>query len=160
MVVVEERGKKQHRLYSIYNGMKNRCYNPNQPYWDIYGGKGITVCDEWLDKENGFINFYNWAINNGYADNLTLDRINNDEGYSKQNCRWVSYFVQGNNTSANTYLTCGFFTFTISIWCKITGLTNSNIMYRKSHGWTDEEIICTPSYMQRGEKWRIISIPL
>ena len=152
-------GKNRHRLYSIYNGMKTRCYNPNGKYWDRYGGRGITICDEWLDKENGFMNFYNWAMENGYNDTLTIDRIDVNGNYEPSNCRWVDDFTQANNNNGNTYLTCGQYTFTISIWCKITGLTNSNVMYRKSCGWTDEEILCTPRYKKRGEQFRILVIP-
>lgn len=152
-------GDRMHRLYRIYAAMKSRCYNPNGKYWNCYGGKGIKICDEWLDPENGFMNFYTWAMQNGYSDDLSIDRINPDKDYDPDNCRWADDFIQGNNTTANTYMTCGYFTFTISIWCKITGLTNSNVMYRKSHGWTDEEIICTPRYKKRGEGYRILSIP-
>ena len=75
-------GLSHHRLYHILAGMQGRCYNPNNPKYKRYGGRGIKVCDEWLDKENGFINFYNWSMANGYADNLSIDRIDNDKGYS------------------------------------------------------------------------------
>ena len=63
------------RLYSIYSGMKQRCYNPNNQHYSIYGGKGIKICDEWLNK-NGLQNFIEWSLNNGYEDHLTIDRIN------------------------------------------------------------------------------------
>ena len=151
-------GNNRHPLYKVYSGMKSRCYNPNHKYWSCYGKRGITICDEWIG-ETGYLNFYNWAMENGYEKGLTIDRIDTDKGYSPDNCRWTDSFTQGNNTSANTYMTCGFYTFTISIWCKITGLTNSNVMYRKSCGWTDEEIICTPRYKKRGEEYRILPIP-
>lgn len=151
-------GNKRHRLYRIYNAMKSRCYNPNTNRRNNYYDKNIAICDEWLGKD-GFLNFYNWAINNGYSDNLSIDRIRVNEGYSPDNCRWVDDFTQANNVTNNSYMTYGQYTFTISIWCKITGLTNSNVMYRKSCGWTDEEIICTPRYKKRGEEFRIIVIP-
>lgn len=73
------------RINKIYQGMKNRCYLKSFVYYKNYGGRGIKVCDEWLG-ENGFLNFYMWAINNGYADNLTLDRINNNGNYEPSNC--------------------------------------------------------------------------
>lgn len=77
------------RLYSIYSGMKQRCYNPNNQHYSIYGGKGIKICDEWLNK-NGLQNFIEWSLNNGYEDHLTIDRINSSSDYSPQNCRWIT----------------------------------------------------------------------
>lgn len=82
------------RLYSIYGGMKARCNNEGNPSYGDYGGRGIKVCKEWLDD---FMNFYNWAINNGYSDDLSIDRINNDGGYSPDNCRWATAIEHVNN---------------------------------------------------------------
>lgn len=76
------------RLYRIRSGMIARCYKENASSYPKYGAKGITVCDEWLG-ENGFVNFYNWAMENGYKDNLTLDRINPKGNYEPSNCRWA-----------------------------------------------------------------------
>lgn len=75
------------RLHHCWKNMKQRCYNPNRERYKNYGARGITVCDEWLLFEN----FKCWAINSGYSDNLTLDRIDPDKNYSPENCRWVSY---------------------------------------------------------------------
>ena len=85
---------KKHRLYSIYWGMRQRCYNNKQKHYDRYGGRGITVCDEWL---NDFKAFYDWAMTNGYRDDLTIDRINNDGNYEPSNCRWVTMKEQNSN---------------------------------------------------------------
>jgi hypothetical protein len=87
-------GKTHDRIYRIYNAMKTRCYNHNFPRYADYGGRGIRVCDEWL---NDFQRFYNWAIENGYAPNLSIDRINNEKGYSPGNCRWATAKEQNNN---------------------------------------------------------------
>ena len=74
--------------------MKTRCYNPNFIYYCNYGGRGIIICDEWL---NDFKAFYEWAINNGYKEGLTIDRINNDGIYEPSNCRWITRAEQNRN---------------------------------------------------------------
>jgi hypothetical protein len=91
------------RLGRVYWNMYNRCYRENTKMYSNYGARGIKVCDEWLG-ENGFINFSEWAINNGYSERLTLDRIDNEKGYSPNNCRWVDTYVQANNKRNNLYV--------------------------------------------------------
>ena len=82
------------RLYNIWRGMKKRCYVPSAHAYDKYGGRGITVCDEW---KNDFGAFHDWALTHGYREDLTLDRKDNDKGYSPENCRWATWLLQGNN---------------------------------------------------------------
>jgi len=93
-----QRTKYQQRLISMYNGMLQRCYNKNSPAYHNYGGRGITMCQEWLDKDTGHAAFYQWAADNGFIDgSTTLDRIDNSKGYSPENCRLVDRYTQNNN---------------------------------------------------------------
>ncbi len=86
---VVKHGMNQSKIYSIYHNMKDRCLNPNNHAYDNYGGRGIKICEKWLN-ENGFINFYNWAILNGYKEGLSIDRINIEGNYEPTNCRWIT----------------------------------------------------------------------
>lgn len=87
--------KRNIRIYNIYQNMKQRCYNPNYREYKHYGGKGVVICDEWL---NDYVKFYNWALENGYRDDLSIDRINNNGIYEPSNC---SRFSSSNNNRNN-----------------------------------------------------------
>lgn len=90
-----------HNLYHRWNKMKSRCYRVDENNYHNYGGRGIRICDEWLD----FTNFYNWSITNGYSKELQLDRIDNNKGYSPDNCRWITSKKNLNNTRRNIVVT-------------------------------------------------------
>jgi len=87
-------GLKHHPLYSVWQNMKTRCYNPKTWNYKNYGGRGIKVCDEW---RNDFKAFYDWAVNDGYSDGLSIDRRNNDGNYEPSNCKWSTAKEQANN---------------------------------------------------------------
>ena len=91
------------RVYCIWEHMIQRCENPNDRNYKNYGGRGISVCQEWHKSKN----FISWAFENGYAENLTLDRINNDGDYCPDNCRWADSDTQRNNTSRNHFIEVG-----------------------------------------------------
>lgn len=135
-------GDSRTRLYKIWAGMKNRCYcNSNHEYYN-YGGRGIKVCDEWMD----YINFKKWAESNGYTNsrNCTLDRIGNDMNYSPDNCRWATPTVQSNNRRSNRKLGFNNSEHTISEWSRKTGIRSDTILYRIKHGWSVEAALTTP----------------
>lgn len=115
-----ENGRPTHReihtrLYKIWGNMCNRCTNSNNPAWGNYGGRGIYVCDQWKSYEN----FRDWANANGYGDKLTIDRIDNNAGYSPDNCRWVSDCVQANNKRNNHLIEYNGETKTIAEWAAV-----------------------------------------
>lgn len=122
-------GLSRSRINITYKHMKDRCLNPNSQYFSDYGGRGITVCEEWLGEE-GFSKFLKWANENGYADDLTLDRIDVNGNYEPSNCRWTTVSVQNNNKRNNHYLTIDGVTKTIKQWCEIYGICQHTFYYR------------------------------
>ena len=130
----------QSRLYGIWCDMRKRCYNSDGKYFHRYGGRGISVCDEWLT----FPPFYQWAMDNGYRDYLTLDRKENDGNYCPENCRWVTIKVQQNNRSDNHFITFNNCTMTMTEWSEAKGLKVGTLGFRLRKGWTVEKALTTP----------------
>ncbi len=87
-------GMARTRLYRIYINIKTRCYNKNSTFYSIYGGRGINMCKEWLHSKKAFLK---WSLENGYRDNLQIDRIDNNKGYYPLNCRWADSSTQNSN---------------------------------------------------------------
>lgn len=112
-------GKSKTRLYRIWTDMRKRCNNANHWAFNLYGGRGITVCDEWCS----FSAFAAWSENNGYSDTLTIDRIDNDIGYSLENCRWVTRTVQANNRSIVNHYSLNGTDYTLRQLCDLSGLS-------------------------------------
>ena len=131
-------GLSKSKLYKILNGMKNRCYNSNAYNYKYYGGRGITVCDEWL---NEFMAFYDWAINNGYKDGLSIDRIDSNGNYDPTNCRWETSKQQCNNKRNNIKLTYNGKTQTLSQWAEEFGINYNTIATRYYRGWETKDIL-------------------
>lgn len=129
------------RIRRIRALMIGRCYNKNNIRYKNYGSRGIFVCEEWLSKKFGLLNFYNWAIENGYRDDLTIDRIDNDGPYAPWNCRWATYEQQANNTRRNKIIEYNGEIRTVSEWSKITGINRSAIVHRIERGWSIEDTL-------------------
>ena len=128
------------RLYSIWAGMKSRCFNPNIHSYKHYGGRGITVCDEW---KNSYIDFKKWALENGYDESLTLDRIDVNGNYEPSNCRWATQKQQARNTRFNNIIELNGESHCISEWAEILGIGNGLILHRVKRGLPPEEILRT-----------------
>ncbi len=133
-------GLSRTRLYRIWALMKDRCTNVNCPTYSCYGGRGITFCDEWKSFEN----FHDWAINNGYKDLLTIDRIDVNGNYEPSNCRWSTMKEQGRNRRNNRNITINGKTMCLSEWCEIYGIDFYTVMSRLKRGWDYEKAITTP----------------
>lgn len=115
------------RIYAIWQNMKDRCSNEHNSSYYRYGGRGIQVCDSWKER---FENFYDWALNNGYQDDLTLDRIDNDGNYCPENCRWTTMKEQCNNRRSNIQIKIGNTVKTLTEWCEIFQLDYKTINAR------------------------------
>jgi len=116
------------RLHRIWKNMHTRCYNTNSVKYARYGGRGIKICDEWLGYD-GFKNFHDWSIENGYRDDLTIDRIDNDRNYCPDNCRWITNKEQATNKTMCRYITVDGITKTISEWIEFLGVPRWKLYY-------------------------------
>lgn len=128
------------KLYKVWSSMKQRCMNSNNNRYSDYGGRGITVCKEWMD----FTPFKTWAFENGYNSSLTLDRIDNNKGYSPQNCRFVTQAIQAKNKRSNHLITFDGETKTVTEWSKYVGMNESALFTRLQRGWSIERALTQP----------------
>lgn len=119
------------RLYDIWCAMKQRCYYEKNNRYKDYGGRGITVCDEWL---HDFQAFYDWAMANGYADDLTIERKDVNGNYKPSNCEWITKEAQARNKRNSRIIEHNGETHTLAEWSRITGISRKTILYRYNHG--------------------------
>lgn len=134
------------RLYNVWKAMRQRCLNPNDHAYHYYGGKGVSICDEW----NNFKAFADWAYKNGYRDSAeryecTLDRIDTDGNYCPENCRWVSMKEQCRNKSSNRILTFNGKSMTLTEWAEQLSMSVQTIHSRLFRsGWSVERALTQP----------------
>lgn len=142
---IERIEKKTHglthsRLFSIWTNIKTRTSNPNCSEAKNYIGKDIKMCDEWKD----FIIFYNWAMSNGYSDNLSIDRIDNSKGYYPENCRWTTAKEQNRNKDNLHYIEYKGETHPIVVWTEKLNIKYGTLRSRINRGWEIERAFTKP----------------
>lgn len=119
-------------LYRRWDCIKRRCADTRPDKWRRYGARGITVCEEW---RNSFEAFRDWALTHGYKPELTIDRIDNDKGYSPDNCRWITPFEQNRNQSTNRWIEYNGEKLILKDWALKLGLPTSTLANRLRRGW-------------------------
>ena len=130
--------RRQERLYGIWKGIKVRTHNTHHKDYKYCGAKGITICDEW---DKSYEAFKEWALNNGYRDDLTIDRIDNSGNYCPENCRWADLYTQANNKSNNHLITYNGKTQNMTQWAKEIGVRRELIKDRLKSGWSVEDAL-------------------
>jgi len=133
------------RQYRSWSSMKERCNNPNTKCFSRYGGRGIKVCNSW----NSFHNFWK-DMEEGYVDTLKLDRIDNEKGYSKKNCRWVTHKENCNNKGNHRSITLGGVTKNITQWAEMLGEKPQTLIKRIKRGWSIKDALLLPNL--RGQR--------
>lgn len=128
------------RLLSIWSGMNDRCHNPRSKHFKNYGGrlKRIFVCKKW---RSSFGEFAWWALHNGYSDELTIERINNDRGYSPKNCKWITIKDQQKNKTTNVFHTIDGIRLTLTDWSEKLDLPVETLRLRLKRGWSGDKLL-------------------
>lgn len=136
---VKTHGLSSHPLYTIWNGMMQRCYNPKESGYPDYGQRGITVCQSWHDVKNFIAD-----MGGTYKPGLSIDRRDNDGGYSPSNCRWVSRMVQANNMRSNVLIEIDGRKASIAVWARRFGINPQTVYARIRAGWDTVEALRHP----------------
>jgi hypothetical protein len=126
-------------IYRVFKSMRSRCYNPNDDSYKNYGIRNITVCNEWLTDPTLFIK---WALENGYKKGLTIDRIDNNKGYSPDNCKWSTLIEQVGNRRNTLYVLYNNNKITLAEAARITGINYYTLKQRMKKGWLDSKLFC------------------
>jgi hypothetical protein len=129
-----------HRLHCIWFSMVQRCTNETTNSFFSYGGRGISICDDWLE----FLNFYNWALSNGYRDELTIERVNNNGNYEPNNCVWATKTQQARNKRNVPLFTYKGESKSGAEWCELYNIHPETFRYRLKRGWEFEDALTKP----------------
>ena len=139
MKVRRQKLLKKKPLYDVWTGMIARCYNPNNPRYHRYGGRGIQICKRWLDYTN-----FEWDMMEGYKKGLQLDRVDNNGNYKPENCKWSTPREQSNNRSDNRYFEFEGENLTIPAWSRKTGIKRSTLSMRLyKYNWSTQKALTT-----------------
>ena len=134
-------GLNHSKLHYMYDNMRKRCYRPGTNRYERYGGRGIGICDEWRNDRS---EFYRWALENGWQEGMSIDRINVDGHYSPSNCRFIPIGRQSSNTSRNRFLCWRGRKQTVSDWARELGIRSSALQHRVDRGWSLDRIFTQP----------------
>ncbi len=148
-----KRSQEYKRIWRVWSHMVCRCHNEKSDSFKNYGGRGISVCDEW---RNDFSKFLDWSVKNGHDFSLTIDRINNDGNYEPSNCRWADKEVQSNNKSTNHYVVINGVKKTLTQWAKENGLNINMVCKRIMRGMSDELAVTTPYFRKPPKRLQVI----
>ena len=125
-------------IKTVFMGMKQRCYNKNHRAYHHYGGRGISICNKWIDNPESF---YAWAYKNGYGKGMSIDRIDNNKSYTPENCRFVPSSKQSRNRRTNHYITIDGVTDTLTGWCRRRGLKFTTVSSRIRRGMNEKDAL-------------------
>ena len=131
-------GMSKTKIFGVWRTMKSRCLNPNNKKYKNYGGRGITVCDEWA---NDFMAFFTWAMDNGYQEGLSIDRIDNDKGYCPDNCRFADARTQANNMRRTPRIVVNGVSYTAKGLSEATGVGYRTILKRYRAGLNGTDLL-------------------
>ena len=131
----------RHPLYYVWWTMIQRCSNPKTEMFHAYGGRGISVCDEWRNSSKSF---FDWALSHGYRRGLSIDRIDSNGNYCPENCRWATAIQQANNQRTNHMITINGVTMTAAMWARSRNWDPDVVHSRLNHGWSEYDAVMKP----------------
>lgn len=138
-------------LYRCWDAMKRRCMNPSTKHYERYGGRGISVCDEW---KASFESFRDWAFANGYKEGLSIDRIDNNGNYCPENCRWANSYTQAKNKRNNVWITFRGTTMILSEWARMLHITPHCLWKRLKNHTVEEALTMVHEVHIRKKSWK------